>query len=51
LLLGITLARALRGQYAPDRDTSIRTVSLYWHFVDVVWILLVAVLYVGAVLG
>jgi len=51
VLLGITLGRALRGQYGPDRDTSIRTVSLYWHFVDVVWILLVVVLYVGAVVG
>jgi cytochrome c oxidase subunit 3 len=51
LLLGITLVRALRGQYAPGRDTSIRTVSLYWHFVDVVWVFLVAVLYVGAVVG
>jgi cytochrome c oxidase subunit 3 len=51
VLLGITLGRALRGRYAPGRDTSIRTVSLYWHFVDVVWVLLVAVLYVGAVVG
>jgi cytochrome c oxidase subunit 3 len=49
--LGITLARALRGEFGPDRDTSIRTVSLYWHFVDVVWILLVVVLYVGSVVG
>jgi len=24
------------------------TVSLYWHFVDVVWVFLVLVLYVGA---
>ena len=51
VLLGITLGRALRGSFGPERDTSIRTVSLYWHFVDVVWILLVVVLYVGAVVG
>jgi cytochrome c oxidase subunit 3 len=51
ILLLITLGRALRGQFAPDRDASVRTVSLYWHFVDVVWLLLVAVLYVGAVVG
>jgi cytochrome c oxidase subunit 3 len=51
VLLGITLGRALRGAFGPERDTSIRTVSLYWHFVDVVWILLVVVLYVGAVVG
>ncbi|MFB6304678.1 MAG: heme-copper oxidase subunit III [Haloferacaceae archaeon] len=48
VLIAIAFARALRGGYAPDRDTSIRTTSLYWHFVDVVWLFLVAVLYVGA---
>ncbi|MFB6176850.1 MAG: cytochrome (ubi)quinol oxidase subunit III, partial [Halobaculum sp.] len=25
--------------------------SMYWHFVDAVWVLLVVVLYVGAVVG
>jgi cytochrome c oxidase subunit 3 len=51
VLLGILLWRALRGHYAEGRDTSVRTVALYWHFVDVVWLFLVAVLYVGAVVG
>ncbi|WP_254764071.1 cytochrome c oxidase subunit 3 [Natrinema marinum] len=40
--------RGGRGQYGPDRDTSITTVSLYWHFVDAVWLFLVAALYIGA---
>ncbi|ELY63806.1 cytochrome c oxidase subunit 3, partial [Natrinema versiforme] len=40
--------RALRGHYGPKRDTSVATVSLYWHFVDAVWLFLVVVLYVGA---
>jgi cytochrome c oxidase subunit 3 len=48
VLLGILVARAHLGQYEPGRDTSIATVSLYWHFVDVVWVFLVAALYVGA---
>ena len=48
VLLGIAFARALRGHYGPDRDAAIRTTSLYWHFVDLVWVFLVAVLYVGA---
>ncbi len=51
VLLAITLGRASRGAFGPGRDTSVRTVSLYWHFVDAVWLLLVAVLYVGAVAG
>ncbi|WP_135853031.1 cytochrome c oxidase subunit 3 [Halorussus salinus] len=48
VLIGILLWRALRGQYDAERDTSVSTVSLYWHFVDAVWLFLVAVLYVGA---
>ncbi|NHN62063.1 heme-copper oxidase subunit III [Haloarcula sp. JP-Z28] len=50
LLLAIAFGRALRGHYAPERDTAIRTTSLYWHFVDLVWLFLVVVLYVGAAL-
>jgi cytochrome c oxidase subunit 3 len=48
LLLAIAFGRALRGHYTPERDTAIRTTSLYWHFVDLVWVFLVVVLYVGA---
>jgi cytochrome c oxidase subunit 3 len=49
VMLAVVFGRALRGAYAPERDTSVTTVSLYWHFVDAVWLLLVTLLYVGAV--
>ena len=48
LLLAIAVGRSLRGEYSPDHDTAIRTTSLYWHFVDVVWVFLVVVVYLGA---
>jgi cytochrome c oxidase subunit 3 len=51
VMLAVVTARAFRGDYAPGRDTSVRTVSLYWHFVDGVWLFLVAVLYIGAAVG
>jgi cytochrome c oxidase subunit 3 len=51
VLLGVVLGRALRGEYSPERNTSVRTTALYWHFVDAVWVFLVAVLYVGATAG
>lgn len=51
ILIAIVLVRSLYGQYSPDRHTSVTTVSMYWHFVDVVWLFLVAVLYIGAVAG
>ncbi|MDG5776372.1 heme-copper oxidase subunit III [Haloarculaceae archaeon H-GB2-1] len=48
ILLAIVLIRGVYGQYDAERHTSVTTVSMYWHFVDVVWIFLVAVLYFGA---
>ena len=49
ILLSIVFVRGLAGQYTAERHTSVSTVSMYWHFVDVVWLFLVVVLYVGAV--
>jgi len=48
VLLGIVFIRALKGQYSAEKHTSMSTASMYWHFVDVVWVFLVVVLYVGA---
>ncbi|WP_411963056.1 heme-copper oxidase subunit III [Haloferax sp. YSMS24] len=51
VLIGIVFVRALRGQYSAERHVSVSTASMYWHFVDVVWVFLVVVLYVGAEVG
>jgi len=51
VLLLILFVRGLFGQYDSSRHTSVSTVSMYWHFVDVVWVFMVVVLYVGAVVG
>lgn len=48
VLLGIVFVRALAGQYSAERHVSVTTASMYWHFVDLVWIFLVVVVYVGA---
>lgn len=48
LLLCILLVRALLGQYAEDRHSSITTVSWYWHFIDGVWFSLVTFIYVSS---
>ncbi len=49
VLLAIIFIRALYGQYSAERHVSVSTVSMYWHFVDAVWIFLVVVIYVGSV--
>lgn len=50
VLLAILTVRAAMGQYSERRHTSVATATMYWHFVDAVWIFLVATLYVGATL-
>jgi heme/copper-type cytochrome/quinol oxidase subunit 3 len=36
---------SLRGRMGPERSESIEIVGLYWHFVDVVWIVIFTVVY------
>jgi len=36
--LTIVLARAMRGQFSSRNHVAVEAVSMYWHFVDVVWI-------------
>ncbi len=50
VLLGIVFVRALYGHYSAERHVSVSTVSMYWHFVDIVWVFLVIVLYAGAII-
>ena len=43
--LTIVLARALQGQFSPENHVAVEAVSIYWHFVDVVWIALFTTIY------
>jgi cytochrome c oxidase subunit III len=45
LMLGVILYRGMSGQFSSKHHDAVEAVSLYWHFVDVVWILLFSVLY------
>jgi cytochrome c oxidase subunit 3 len=49
VLLAILFVRALFGHYSAEKHVSVSTVSMYWHFVDIVWVFLVVVLYAGAI--
>lgn len=44
--LGVILSRGLAGQFSRRHHVAVEAVHYYWHFVDVIWILLVAVLYI-----
>jgi cytochrome c oxidase subunit 3 len=44
--LAVILSRGLAGQFTRRHHVAVEAVHYYWHFVDVVWILLFLVLYV-----
>jgi cytochrome c oxidase subunit 3 len=45
IMLFVVLYRGLAGQFSARHHDAVEAVSLYWHFVDVVWILLFSLLY------
>ncbi len=48
VLLTLILYRASRGQFSPQHHVGVSAVTLYWHFVDVVWFFLFLILYIFA---
>lgn len=45
-ILAIALVLALRGRFTTENHFLVEAGALYWHFVDVVWVALFAVLYI-----
>ncbi|MHC4821369.1 MAG: cytochrome c oxidase subunit 3 [Planctomycetota bacterium] len=45
VLLAWAYIRALKGVYTPENSVGIEVVGLYWHFVDLVWILIFTIIY------
>jgi len=39
------IARAFRGHFTPDHHFGFEAAAWYWHFVDVVWLLLFVLVY------
>lgn len=45
IMLGVMLLRSLAGHFTADHHFAFEAVSWYWHFVDVVWVLLFILVY------
>jgi cytochrome c oxidase subunit 3 len=45
IMLTVILARCIAGHFRPDHHFAFEAVSWYWHFVDVVWLLLFILVY------
>jgi cytochrome c oxidase subunit 3 len=46
IMLSVILYRGLAGQFSERHHDAVEATSLYWHFVDVVWIALFSTLYI-----
>jgi cytochrome c oxidase subunit 3 len=45
LLLFVTI-RAFRGHYSPDSHRGVEVPGIYWHFVDIMWIVVYTTVYI-----
>jgi cytochrome c oxidase subunit 3 len=45
-LLAATTVRAFRGHYSPEHHHGVEIPGIYWHFVDVMWIVVFATVYI-----
>jgi cytochrome c oxidase subunit 3 len=45
-LLGMATVRAFRGHYSADHHHGVEIPGIYWHFVDVMWIVVYATVYI-----
>ena len=50
IFLVVILARALNGQFSAQHHVGVAAASIYWHFVDGVWVFLYGVLYLWTAL-
>ena len=46
LFLYLVMLQAYRGEFSPEEHTGVEAATLYWHFVDIVWIGLFTTYYV-----
>lgn len=47
LMLAYVLARSFAGHFSEARHLAVKNSVLYWHFVDAIWVLVVAILYIS----
>lgn len=45
LFLCVCLGRSIRGDFTAKRHFAVEAAEMYWHFVDVVWVVLFSLLY------
>jgi cytochrome c oxidase subunit 3 len=46
ILLGFATIRSFRGHYSPEHHHGVELPGIYWHFVDVMWVVVFATVYI-----
>jgi cytochrome c oxidase subunit III len=46
MLLSMVTVRAFRGHYSPEEHRGVEVPGIYWHFVDVMWIIVYTTIYI-----
>jgi cytochrome c oxidase subunit 3 len=49
IFLTVIFVRGAKGQFDHERHTAVTAGALYWHFVDIVWIMLFAIVYLQVI--
>ena len=45
-LLAMVVARSFRGHYSPEEHRGVEVPGIYWHFVDIMWIVVFMTVYI-----
>jgi cytochrome c oxidase subunit 3 len=45
-LLAMTTVRAFRGHYSPEQHRGVEVPGIYWHFVDIMWVIVFTTVYI-----
>ena len=45
-LLAIVTVRAFRGHFTPEEHRGVEVPGIYWHFVDVMWVIVFTTVYI-----
>jgi heme/copper-type cytochrome/quinol oxidase subunit 3 len=45
IAIGVLAWLAFAGDLRADRRTALEAITVYWHFVDIVWVILFSVIY------
>ena len=46
VLLGMVTIRSFRGHFSPEEHRGVEVPGIYWHFVDIMWIIVYTTIYV-----